>query len=391
MRVESSFDTTEVPERFAQAEDCIPIKIELQMQRRVWNSSKHVIIDAILWCALAVLMVISALNLSAIRSHSAVSLRYKTAVSGQAAWQARRYAANQSSEYTFWPTFWHEVRSSVAGDFSKSDAKCIYYNGNASLVWAADYLSGTTPGVTDGLGCTVSSALAWKLWGSFDIIGKTVEVDGVSRTIRGVFKGDDLVALLSIRDEDKSQSYTGVELSGGPSSPSRDDVVSFTMVSGLGAPDNILKATPAFLAGILSALPLLGLAVYGFALLIGSLKKYPATLRWALILTFIAFALMLPILLDALPDWIIPTRWSDFSFWGSLAGRIGDDLKEYLAVEPRLRDVVYKTLIIKQVVVAFMGIITTIVVCFRWHIKLLNGKLQKAPDNDISRLFGSPS
>jgi len=327
------------------------------------------------WGALAALTVIGALNLSAIRSHSSVSLRYRTPISGQAAWQARQYAAGQAGANTFWPTFWHETRLSVAGDFSKADARCVYYSGDAGLVWAARYLSGVAPGVTDGAGCAVSSALAWTLWGSFDILGKTVVVDGETRTVRGVFEGDDPVALLSIRDEDKTRSFTAVELSGGPESPSRADAISFAAAAGLGVPESVLPGTPASLAQLFSALPLLILAVYGLVLLIRSMKNRPDVTRGAMLLAFIGFAALLPSLLGALPDWIVPTRWSDFSFWGSLASQMAGDLREYLVVEPRMRDVIYKTLLIKQAAIAFAAVICSITICFRWHLNLATTKV----------------
>ena len=329
---------------------------------------KRIVIDVLIWCALTALLVIGALNLGALESHSAVSLRYRTPVSGQAAWQVRSYAAGLNSADTFWPTFWHETKSDITSDFISAKAGCIYYSGNADLVWPAPYKCGSAPGVTDGAGCAVSSALAWKLWGSFDILGKTIDVDGVTRTVRGVFEEDGLVALLSVRDEDKSHSFTAMELSGGPSSPSREDAVSFAIAAGLGAPDSVLLGTPASLARLLFALPLIIMACYGIVLFVGAMKNHPAALRGALFLALIGFAIVLPFLLDALPGRIIPTRWSDFSFWGSLAGQMGDELREYLSLEPRLKDVIYKTLVIKQVAIAFPAIICSITVCFRWHI-----------------------
>jgi len=332
------------------------------------NVDKNIIADVLLWCILAALIIMSAINIDSLWGLSSVSLRYKEPVSGQTAWLARQYAALQEDESVFWPTFWRETQLQVTGDLRKTNARCIYYSGNAGQVWRAQYLAGSAPGVTDGAGCAVSSGLAWELWGGFDVIGKKIEVDGAERTVRGVFEEDDTIALLAISDEDKSQSYSAVELSGGPSSPTRADAKSFAVASGLGAPDNILIGTPASLVEILSALPLLILAVYGFALLTGALKKYPSALQGALFLALIVFAILLPYLLDALPDRIIPTRWSDFSFWGSLAGQLGDDLHEYMAVEPRLRDVELKTLLLKQAGIACLAVMFAIIVCFRWHI-----------------------
>lgn len=330
---------------------------------------KPLLFSAALWCLLAVLLVAGSGNLITLRRYSPVSLRYNSPVSGQDAYKARQYAIEHGGEGSFWLSFWHESKESFSGEFSKVDAVCIFYSGDASLVWPAGYLAGTAPGVTDGAGCVVSSALARAIWGDVDIVGKTVEVDGRTRIVRGVFQGEDLLALLSVRDEDTRQSYSAVELSGGPSAPARSDVESFIMAAGLGRPDSILMDTPAFFASVLAALPLVILAVYGFALCIIQLKKRPAAIRGVLFFALIGFAVLLPGLLDMLPGWMIPTRWSDFSFWGSLAKQTGENLREYFTLAPRLRDVAYKILLLKQAGISFISVCCALIICCRWHVE----------------------
>ena len=330
---------------------------------------KQLIVGSLLWCVLSVLLALGALNVNAISQYPPISLRYDTPFSGQAAYQARVYSIEHSDEKPFWPTFWHETQLQVESEYGSIKTVCIFFSGDAALVWPAQYLGGTAPGVTDGIGCSVSSSLAWKLWGGSDIIGKTVEIDGVTRTVRGVFDGEDELVLVSVRDEATSQSFTAVELSGGPSDPTRSDAVSFARSAGLGAPDSVLMDTPASLAQMLAALPLFILAFYGLALCIARLKARPAALRLCLLLALLGVALFLPRLLDMLPGWMIPTRWSDFSFWGSFMDQIGDNLREYLVLRPRLRDVAYKVLLLKQAAIAFLATGCALSICFRWHGK----------------------
>ena len=192
----------------------------------------------------------------------------------------------------------------------------------------------------------------------------------MTRIVRGVFEGNDLLALLSVRDEDAGQSFTAVELSGGTSAPARSDVESFVMAAGLGTPDSVLMGTPVFFASVMATLPLLILAVYGLALCLSLLKKHPAALRSALFLALIGLAILLPFILDTLPGWMIPTRWSDFSFWGALARQTADNMREYFILTPRLRDVAYKVLLLKQAGIAFLSVCCALSVCFRWHRKL---------------------
>jgi len=330
---------------------------------------KHLLGDALLWCALAILLAVGMSNGHTLQAYSSISLRYETPISGQAAYLARQYAIRQDDGDVFWPTFWYETKATLTAEFNKVYAECIFYSGDAALIWPTQYDSGTAPGVTDGIGCTVSSALAWTLWGGIDVVGKTVEVDGVTRIVRGVFEGDDLLALLSVRDDDTEQHFTAAELSGGPASPARSNVEDFVRGAGLGTPDSILMDTPAFLAGFMTILPMLVLICYGLALLLRWLHTNFA-IPWVLILfaALIGLAILLPGLLAILPDWVIPTRWSDFAFWGTLAKQIGTNLREYLVLLPRLRDVAYKILLVKQAGIAFLSTVCALAICFRWHI-----------------------
>ena len=331
---------------------------------------KPLIASAVLWAALAVLLVVGSANLSALRKYPSVSLRYNTPVSGQAAYRARQYAIEHGGEESFWPVFWHETGASFSCGYNKSTATCIIYSGDAALVWPAQYQAGAAPGVTDGAGCAISSALAWELWGGVDVVGRTVDIDEETRIVRGVFEGEDLLALLSVRDEDTGRSFTAVELTGGPSAPARSDVESFIAASGLGKPDYILMGTPVLFASIMAVLPLIMLAAYGLALCIGQLKQYPNAMWGGLFLLMIGFALFLPRLLETLPGWMTPSRWSDFSFWGSLSKQIGNDLREYFILAPRLRDVTYKILLLKQAGIAFLSVCLAMSVCHRWNRKM---------------------
>jgi len=330
---------------------------------------KQLLIDALLLCALAAFLILGVVNVGALLRYPSISLRYSAPLSGQAAYQARQYSIEHSGDETFWPVFWHETQARFESENNSADAVCIMYSGDAALVFSAQYLMGAAPGVTDGAGCAVSSALAWDLWGGFDVAGKTVEVGGETRTVRGVFEGGDLLALVSVRDEDTSQGFTAVELSGGPADSTRSDVESFSRASGLGSPGSILMGTPTSVAAILAALPLAILAVYGLGLLVARMRSRPAALRGFLLLAFLGFAFMLPGLLDKLPGWVIPTRWSDFSFWGSLARQVGNDLREYFTLSPSLRDVAYKMLLLKQLGLAFVSTCLALSFCFRWHIR----------------------
>ena len=328
---------------------------------------RHLLVGAMLWCVMAVLIVGSVTNASSLREFSAISLRYDVAFSGLAAYQLRRYSIERESEDVFWPTFWHETSKRVVGELRASDVACLLFSGDAALVWPARYLAGAAPGIADGFGCAVSSALAQALWGGTDVVGKTVKAGGHDRVVRGVFEGDSLLILLSFGDEDTRQSFSAIELTGGPSSPTRSDAEMFVISAGLGKPDSVLMGTPGFISSALSALPLSILALYILVHVLSRLRKRPTAFQAAILFALLGFAFLLPGLLEKLPAWLIPTRWSDFSFWGVLSRQIGADLREYLSLTPRLRDIEYSLLFCKQVCFAFLSMICALLICFRRH------------------------
>ena len=330
------------------------------MSRKIRNT----IITVLLTCAMAALLFISLMNVNAMHRFSDVSLRYDEPISGQEAYQLRRFSIARSEDETFWPTFWHEAKAQIVTEYRTTHAPCILFSGDAALVIPANYLNGAAPGVTDGTGCAISSTLAHELWGGSDVVGKTIEVDGIERIIRGVFEDTQSIALISVRDEDTRQSFTAIELSGGPRSPTRTDVINFISASGLPTPDIILLSRPTFLASIMFALPLIILAIYTLAVFIVRIKKTPLILSAVTFSILLCLALILPILLETLPSWLLPPRFSDFTFWTTLTNQLGADLHEYLKLTPQLRDIAYMILFYKQIGISFMSTILALILCF---------------------------
>ena len=330
---------------------------------------KALVIDGLLWCALCALLALGFANHGSLRQYSSVSLRYDAPISGQAAYAARQYSITRSDGDQFWPVFWKEYRASLESELAAVKTDCIAYSGDASLVWPAVYVSGNAPGMKDGAGCAISEALSWRLWGSSDVVGMTVEVDGDVRVVRGVFKGTDELALVPFEDEDTTQSWTAVELTGGPSDAVRSDAESYARAAGLGSPDSTLMRGPSSIAAAMSILPILVPATYGLALAIRlAAKRFPLARKPAFYLSFIMLAVLLPAILGLFPAWVVPTRWSDFQFWLSLLNRAADGLREFLRAAPKLRDVELRVLLIKQVAFSFFAVVCGLSICFRWHM-----------------------
>ena len=322
------------------------------------------IITTLLWSIMTVLLVSSFLNISEMRRFSEISLRYDEPISGQQAYQLRRFSIERDEETVFWPTFWHETKARFDSDYRTVSAACIFFSGDASLVWHADYITGAAPGVTDSIGCTISSELAHAIWGSHDVVGKSLKIDGEERTVRGVFEGEQHLALISFKDEDTSQSFTAIELTGGLASPTRSDVENFILSAGLAMPDIILTGRPTLLATAMAILPQLVFAIFLIIIFVIKQCKRPVLLNILVFTALLVFALTLPILLELLPQWMIPSRFSDFSFWSTLSTQLTTDLQEYLKLTPHLRDVTYALLFYKQAAISFAAtILALILIC----------------------------
>ena len=324
-------------------------------------------VNVLLWCVFGILLAAGFRENNIIRRFSGISLRYETPISGQTALRARQYAITNGE--TFWPTFWQD--GSAAFSIGRGDvySDIISFSGNADLIWPARYIAGSAPGSLDSYGVAMSEALAHRIWGSIDIIGQSVEINGETRTVRGVFRGDAALALLPFSIDDTSQSWSGVVLSGGVTHATQAEVENFALSSGLGRPSYILMGGEVALAGIMVVFPLFVPGIYALLLMAKFIRMhYPGFGVPLIIAGLMLFAVLLPYLLSRLPDWIIPTHWSDFSFWSSLFQQAGNSMQEFLSVNPGLRDVALRIHLMRLIGFLFLSISCGLSVCFRWRL-----------------------
>lgn len=223
----------------------------------------------------------------------------------------------------------------------------ITFDGVSMLAYPAEYRYGHSPSTWEPETCAVSVGLAWELWGGENVVGLELTVEEVTCRVVGVFSSEEAIL---IRPD--TGTFTAVELENVP--PGEDSyryAANYAYVSGLGKPDEILWG-PGFASwfqiliwtpAALSAVPLI---VRG----IGKYRKFPPFWRSALAfgLAFAA-ALVLPGLLERMPPWLLPTRWSDFDFWVRLGDTIVERCLDFFALNPQSRDVQAKIAMAKVV------------------------------------------
>ena len=318
----------------------------------------------LLWCLFTLLLLLGFSEANSISQFSGASMRFNNPITGQAAHRARQYSA--ANPETFWPTFWHQNTASFSVGVRNANANAISFSGDASLVWPMEFVAGSAPSAIDGFGIVISETLAHRLFGSTNIVGLTIYVNNEPRTIRGVFQGNMYLALLSYHIEDVSQSWTAVELSGGPTHPTRQHAESFAIAAGLGRPNYIIMSGANSLARLMSILPLIIPAIYALVLIVFFVRRYYHIAAAPLFFTgLVIFAILLPVLLNTLPPWVIPTRWSDFSHWSSLIQQVRDALYEFLSIYPTLRDIELRMHLLRQTIIMIFAVCCGIVICTR--------------------------
>lgn len=229
---------------------------------------------------------------------------------------ARSWEQSDANAAGLTASFWNQEKTAVTTDFGRAaqDVDCIGFDGNAQDCLPARYLQGAAPGAA-GQQCAVSSALAWALFGSYDIVGQCLTLDGTLYFVSGVFESEASCLLYPAQGD-----FTHAELRGTSPDTPKADAEQWAAAAGAGKIQSVdYRPQKAWLGRCLCRLPTV---LEGLCLLIALLRflsGLPGLLRGAawFVLTLI-FAWRLPYFLQTLPGWLIPSRWSNFSFWTDL-------------------------------------------------------------------------
>ena len=288
--------------------------------------------------------------------YPALSLRYDAPVDAQLVRSALKQAQGERM-----PTFWSETEGDVQSRFRTSRALCIGVSGDASLVWPERFLAGGWFGPMASGCCAVSGQAALTLFGSLDVVGQTLTREGETYFVSGVFEGEQCVVVYAAPDD---AEFHGIEVETAGENP-RADALAFAAAADLAEPDDIVyESVMAGLARTAAWLPLLAACLPAAAALWRSVRRRAPRSVCLFALALLA-ALALPGVLDALPGWLIPPQWSDFSFWPELAHAAADRWTEWLSLDPAARDVEIKRLLLAQGVCVTAALCCTASLCGR--------------------------
>lgn len=221
----------------------------------------------------------------------------------------------------------------AAGRTAFAEAMALY--GSGELLFPDRLLAGSLPARGDVAGCALDAQTANQLWGSSQVVGKTVRLNGRSYVVRGVLATGQAVFLFQEPPGDDAV-FTGLTLR----FPGNPDGVQAAQAllsrAGLPAPDELLDfTTVGRLAELLAALPVWLFALLCLARLVRAvfaLRPAPllcaATALGAAATGALAILLLAPAL--CWPADLIPNRWSDFAFWSSRFSSLAENLRAVL-------------------------------------------------------------
>ncbi len=298
---------------------------------------------------------------AAARCWPVIGLRYAQPFTEEQVRQAEEYAAKQAdAPDALWPTFWKEETGTARADGREAAATAVLVRGDAALAMPARCVRGGLPGAGDEAGCALSRQAAWQLFGADDVVGLAVDWNGRRYTVRGVWAGNDPVLG---RGAAPGAGIIQLDLSGSVRGDEREAALNFAAAAGLGTPSQLCygQSVAAF-ARVCCYLPLAVAAAWSLAGAWRASRALPPVGRQVLwFAAALAAALCLPWLLGAMPGWLIPARWSDFSFWTTLAQTMRMRLHEWLALRPFYKDVQGK-----QALLCCAGGILACLACAGW-------------------------
>lgn len=210
-----------------------------------------------------------------------------------------------------------EIKSKDLG--RKAVLPLLLYHGNPRLLLPERLLLGKLPSEGETSGCAIDEAVADRLWGSANVVGETLVFQKKEYTVLGVLKGKGGAVLLPAAAGEAR--FVNLSLDVSDSSNPRRSAQSFVARHALEQPDAVISsaALPAFARFFILLPAILGALCLLWVLLreVWEIRGQPVL--FGLYLAGIVLIAALGVLLGgfnlSFPQNLVPTRWSDFSFW----------------------------------------------------------------------------
>lgn len=124
-----------------------------------------------------------------------VSVRSDVPVTGRQLEALRSALRQEDGASALVPAFWSQAEGLAESRWETCGITAILYCGEYDAVYPAVLLEGRFPAAQENGKCAVSTAAAWQLWGSEDVLGQELEIEGDIYRVCGLFRSSASLAL----------------------------------------------------------------------------------------------------------------------------------------------------------------------------------------------------
>lgn len=243
--------------------------------------------------------------------------------------------------------------------------KNIDIYGDMKYIFSNEFITGGYTYKNDYEGCIIDYNTAEKLFGSYNIIGNIILVDGNKYIIRGVLKIDD--DIIMIQKTDKNIKFKNIEISFDEIKNIQEQTNNFLNANNLPQPASIIDGY--FFSSVIKVLYLFP-AIFLFIFItfkivknIYVLKGFPILFICSIVVGIMAIYILKAIInlkID-FPEQFIPSRWSDFEFWNQKIKEIKDGIADFNELIPLQKSLFLK----RNIIFCFVCSLLSVAVFFK--------------------------
>ena len=274
---------------------------------------------------------------------------------------------NHIPEITLWQRDEHIDITNEREDKS-IEISLITVAGDMSRIYPVPLVGGGYLSEEDNFGCVIDKATAYKLFGSFDVVGIKINYDKKEYIIRGIIEevGSNVVIIQEETSSYKSidaKKYSCMELSYTDTENAKLLAEGIVLTNGIGTPVKIIDGYQnQKLSYMLIHIPLWLAALM---IIIHTARKV-YSLRASLIFTLIGgigTVILCVVLVKVtnmylyFPSSMIPNRWSDFDFWAEKLKEIVSAISKKEGTVLYFKDIMLRNRMLKVII----GVAATVI------------------------------
>ena len=252
-------------------------------------------------------------------------------------------------------------------EFNKSkESNIVEIVGNSSLLFNSTILF-----IDDKKGCLIDKSVAYDLFGSYDVKGREIDVEGKSYTIRDVLNNKENIVVIESNLE-KEMELLVLDIT------NKDERYIENFSNKYGLENNYItnkfyKETSSLVSLILPIIIEFIIIISMFRLIKTQKNKLAKKIILIMVLLLFIYFFYLIINVKLKINYnIIPNEWSDFDYWSNMITKYYEKNKELLFIKKYSMDIPLINHMIKSIICSIVAIIVFFILKNR--IKLINIK-----------------